>query len=53
MRADVAGLEAALTEAQGMIDTEDYVGATDKANGAKAKATEVADQINQAIAKKK
>ena len=53
MRADVAGIEAALTEAQGMIDSEDYVGAADKANGAKAKATEVADMISQAIAKKK
>ena len=38
MRADVAGIEAALSEAQGMIDGEDYLGATDKANGAKAKA---------------
>lgn len=53
MRADVAGIEAALSEAQGMIDGEDYLGATDKANGAKAKADEVADMISQAMAKKK
>jgi hypothetical protein len=53
MRADVAGLEVALTEAQGLIDSEDYVAATDKANGARDKAVEVAEQINQAIAKKK
>jgi hypothetical protein len=53
MRADVAGIEAALTEAQGMIDSEDYLGATDKANGAKVKADEIADMISQAMAKKK
>jgi len=53
MRADVAGIEAALTEAQGMIDNGDYLDATDKANGAKIKADEVADMISQAMAKKK
>jgi hypothetical protein len=53
MRADVAGIEAALTETQGMIDSEDYMGAADKANGAKAKATEVAGQITAAMEKAK
>jgi len=53
MRADVSGIEAALTEAQGMIDNEDYLGATDKANSAKVKADEVADMISQAMAKKR
>ncbi|MBI5099785.1 MAG: DUF4398 domain-containing protein [Nitrospirae bacterium] len=53
MRADVAGLEAALTEAQGLIDSEDYLAATDKANGAKDKAAEVAGQITAAMEKAK
>ncbi len=53
LKADVAGLEAALTEADGMMTSEDYFAAIDKANGAKDKAAQVAEQISQAMAKKK
>ncbi|MBI5056430.1 MAG: hypothetical protein HZB61_07435 [Nitrospirae bacterium] len=53
LKADVAGLEASLTEVESMITSEDYFAAADKANAAKDKAAQVAEQINQAIAKKK
>jgi hypothetical protein len=46
-------LEAALTEAQGMIDSEDYCSRNWQGKRRKDKAAEVAEQINQAIAKKK
>ncbi len=51
LKADVAGLEAAVTEAEGLMGTEDYLGAADKANGVKAKASEVAGQITAAMEK--
>ncbi|MBI5739826.1 MAG: DUF4398 domain-containing protein [Nitrospirae bacterium] len=52
MRADIAGLEASLAEVQGQIDSEDFFGALDKANGIKDKAAEVSGQITAALEKK-
>ena len=53
LRADVAGLEASITEAEGLMGTEDYMAASDKANGVKDKAAEVSSQITAAIEKVK
>lgn len=53
LRADVAGLEASIKEAEGLMGTEDYMAASDKANGVKEKAAEVSNQITQAIEKVK
>ena len=52
MKADLAGLDAAIVEAQGMIDGQDYLGALDKANGIKDKAAQVSTQVTEAMAKK-
>ena len=49
---DLEGLAATLTEAQTAMGTEDYMGAKDKANSIKEKATSISDQIAQAAAKR-
>lgn len=51
--ADVQGLEAALTEAQGLMTSEDYFVALDKANGIKDKAAGISTQITEALEKVK
>ena len=51
--ADVQGLESALTEAQGLMTSEDYFVAMDKANGIKDKASEISTQITEALEKVK
>ncbi len=53
LKADVAGLEASITEAEGLMGTEDYIGAAEKANAVKDKAAEVSSQITAAIEKVK
>ncbi len=53
LKADMAGLDQAMTEVQGLIDTEDYVVAAEKATAVKAKAAEVAGQVTAALEKKK
>ncbi len=51
--ADVQGLESALTEAQGLMTSEDYFVALDKANGIKDKAAGISTQITEALEKVK
>lgn len=51
--ADVQGLEAALTETQGLMTSEDYFVALDKANGIKDKAAGISTQITEALEKVK
>jgi major membrane immunogen (membrane-anchored lipoprotein) len=58
MKADVAGLETALTEVQPLIDGGDYIVAAEKANAIKSKAASVSEEIKvaqekAAVAKKK
>jgi len=51
--ADVQGLESALTETQGLMTSEDYFAALDKANGIKDKAAGISTQITEALEKVK
>lgn len=51
LKADVTGLEASLTETEGLIVGEDYFAAIDSANGISTKAAEVSTQITQALEK--
>jgi hypothetical protein len=51
--ADVQGLETALTEVQGLMTSEDYFVALDKANGIKDKAAGISTQITEALEKVK
>jgi len=51
--ADVQGLESAITEAQGLMTSEDYFVALDKANGIKDKASEISTQVTEALEKVK
>jgi hypothetical protein len=51
--ADVQGLESAITEAQGLMTSEDYFVALDKANGIKDKAAGISTQITEALEKVK
>lgn len=51
--ADLQGLESALTETQGLMTSEDYFVAMDKANGIKDKASEISTQVTEALAKVK
>ena len=51
MKADLDGLEAALSEAMTDFDAEDYVGAGEKAAAIKATAVGISDQIKAAMAK--
>jgi len=50
-KADLAGLESALSEVAALIGTEDFIPAGDKAAGVKAKAAQISAQIEAAIAK--
>ncbi|MBE0596345.1 MAG: DUF4398 domain-containing protein [Desulfuromonadales bacterium] len=45
MKADVAGLEIALTEVQPLIDSEEFVAASEKATAIKEKALSVSEEI--------
>jgi len=49
---DLEGLAVTLTEAQTAMESEDYMGAKDKANSIKEKAASISDQIAQAAAKR-
>lgn len=51
MKADVKGIEEAFPDVQKLIDAEDYIAASDKANAMKDKAAEISGQIKQAIEK--
>lgn len=51
MKADVAGLEQSISEVQPLIDSEDYIAATEKSNPIKDKAAEVSAQITEAMQK--
>lgn len=51
LKADLKGVEDALVEVQGLIDTEDYVAASDKANAAKEKSASISADITQALEK--
>jgi len=51
MKADIKGIEEAFPDVQKLIDAEDYVAASDKANAMKDKASEISGQIKQAIEK--
>lgn len=51
MKADVKGIEEAFPDVQKLIDAEDYVAASDKANAMKDKAAEISGQIKQAMEK--
>lgn len=51
MKSDLAGLEAQLAEVQAAIDSEDYLGALDKAVSIKEKANAISEQVNAAIEK--
>lgn len=53
LKADIAGLDIALTETQTLMSTEDFVAAAEKAVAVKTKAAEVSAQISEAMAKKK
>lgn len=51
MKSDVKGLEESLAEVQASMDSEDYLAASEKSDGIKAKASEVSEQIKQAMEK--
>jgi len=51
--ADLKALDDSLPEVQKAIDTENYLGAADKAKAIKEKATGISDQIKKAIEKVK
>lgn len=51
MKSDVKGLEESLAEVQASMDSEDYRAASEKSDGIKAKASEVSEQIKQAMEK--
>jgi uncharacterized coiled-coil DUF342 family protein len=53
MKADLAGLQSQMTEAQNAMTAEDYFGAKDKATAIKAKADDIAKQVQEAINKVK
>jgi len=50
-KADLATLDTTMTEVQQGIDTEDFLGAAEKANAVKEKAMSISEQINLAIEK--
>jgi chromosome segregation ATPase len=50
-KADLTALDEALLEVQKGIDAQDYIGATEKCKSIKEKATNITDQIKQAIEK--
>lgn len=52
MKNDLKGLEESLPEVQGMIDGENYFGASDKAKAICDQAKGISDEINAAIEKK-
>lgn len=52
-QADLKGLEGILAEVQNAINSEDYIGAADKAKAIKDKAAGISDQINKAMEKVK
>ncbi len=49
--ADIKGLDESLSEAQRLIDTGDYLTASDRAGDAKEKATGISEEIRQATEK--
>lgn len=51
LKADAAGLDEAIKEVETLMTSEEYLAATDKANGIKDKAAEVSSQISAALAK--
>jgi hypothetical protein len=51
LKADLKGLEEALAEVQGLIDTEEYVAASDKARAIRDKAAEVSNAVTAAMEK--
>jgi hypothetical protein len=53
MKADLAGLETAANEAMASFNSEDYLGAKDKAMAIKEKAVAISDQIKAAMEKVK
>jgi hypothetical protein len=53
LKADAAGLEEAIKEAESLMTSEEYFAAADKANGVKDKAAEVASQVTVALEKAK
>lgn len=52
-KADLATLDTTMAEVQQGIDSEDFLGATEKANAVKEKALAISEQINLAIEKVK
>lgn len=51
LKSDVDGLESSLGEVQGLIQSEDYLAASDKANAIQGKASEVSAEISRAMEK--
>jgi hypothetical protein len=52
LKADAAGLQESIIEAETLMTSEEYLAATDKANSIKDKAAEVSAQITAALEKK-
>ncbi len=52
LKSDIIGLEEAIIEADGLMDSEDYFAVIDKATGIKTKAEEISTQVTEALAKK-
>jgi len=52
LKADAAGLQDSIVEAETLMTSEEYFAAADKANGIKDKAAEVSAQITTALEKK-
>ena len=53
LQADLTGAQTLYTEIQTALDSQDYMGAQDKAKSVKDKVAAIAEQINAAIAKVK
>ncbi|MDH5468090.1 MAG: hypothetical protein OEY25_11785, partial [Candidatus Aminicenantes bacterium] len=53
LRADLKALEGSLAEVQQAIDSEDYLGAADRARIIQEKASGISSQIKQALEKVK
>lgn len=51
LKSDVDGLESSMGEVQGLIQSEDFAAATEKANAIQGKAAEVSAEINKALEK--
>lgn len=51
LKSDVAGLETSLSEVQGLINSEEYFAASEKATAIASKAKEISGQIEMALQK--